>query len=449
MPVRVVGQDVSSGLLHEHRPDRPGSCRSSAGPRSPPPLLPVPDPVHHSAPVSTEKSAVDADLPAQPARPRRPHTAVVAAGRPSGPGQPLNVPLVLASNFRAGGSADGREYSRDDGTPTWEALEAVVGELEGGSAIAFSSGMAAAAAVLDLLPAGARVVAPTDCYSGVKALLADGQELGRWSVRLVDVTDTAAVLAAAAGADLLWLESPTNPLLEIADLPALCRAGRDGRPLVAVDNTFATPLLQQPLALGADVVVHSATKFIGGHSDLLLGVAVAGAELAARLRRRREVAGATPGAVEAFLALRGVRTMAVRLEQGQRSAGELARRLAAHPAVHRVRYPGLATDPGHDRAAAQMSGAGAVLCLELADAVTADAVCDAVRVISAATSLGGVESTIERRAKLPGQQHVPPGLLRLSVGCEHLDDLWDDLAAALPARSAGKDSGRGAPAAGL
>ena len=373
--------------------------------------------------------------PHRPPVRRRPHTAVVAAGRTHGAGQPLNVPLVLASTFHAaqGASTPGRSYARDDGTPTWEALEEVVGELEGGSAVAFSSGMAAAAAVLDLLRAGSRVVAPTDCYSGVKALLADGQEQGRWSAQLVDVTDTGAVLAAAAGADLLWLESPTNPLLEIADLPALCRAGQDGRPLIAVDNTFATPLLQQPLSLGADVVVHSATKFIGGHSDLLLGVAVADAELAGRLCRRREVAGATPGALEAFLAVRGVRTMAVRLEQGQRSAGELARRLAQHPAVHRVRYPGLATDPGHDRAAVQMSGFGAVLSFELADAATADAVCDAVGVISSATSLGGVESTIERRAKLPGQQHVPAGLLRLSVGCEHLDDLWDDLAAALPA----------------
>ena len=375
------------------------------------------------------------DTPVPPVRSRRPSTAVVVAGRPHGPGQPLNVPLVLASTFRAGGAAPGREYSRDDGTPTWEALEQVVGELEGGRAVAFSSGMAAAAAVVDLLPAGARVVAPTDCYSGVKGLLADGQEQGRWTVELVDVTDTEGVLAAAAGADLLWLESPTNPLLEIADLPALCRAGQGGRPMVAVDNTFATPLLQQPLGLGADVVVHSATKFIGGHADLLLGVAVAGDELAARLRRRREVGGATPGGLEAFLALRGVRTMAVRVEQGQRSAGELARRLVAHPAVHRVRYPGLDTDPGHRRAAAQMSGFGAVLCFELADAVTADAVCEAVRVVNAATSLGGVESTIERRAKLPGQGHVPPGLLRLSVGCEHVDDLWDDLDAALPTGS--------------
>lgn len=366
---------------------------------------------------------------------RRPETAVVAAGRPTGgAGEPLNVPVVLASNFRAAAVGDGagREYARDDGTPGWEALEAVLGELEGGTAVAFSSGMAAAANVLDLLPAGARVVAPTDCYTAVRALLGDGAASGRWRSTLVDVTDTPAVLEAVAGADLLWLESPTNPLLDVADLPALCSAGRAAGALVAVDNTFATPLLQRPLTLGAHVVVHSATKFIGGHSDLLLGLAVADdSELAGRLRRRRQLAGATPGALETFLALRGVRTMAVRLEHGQRNAGKLARRLHAHPAVTRVRYPGLPDDPGHARAAAQMRGFGAVLAFELDDAVAADAVCDQLMVVHSATSLGGVESTIERRAKLPGQEHVPPGLLRLSVGCEHLEDLWDDLALAL------------------
>jgi cystathionine gamma-synthase len=368
--------------------------------------------------------------------PRHPQTALIAAGRPADePGQPLNVPIVMASNFRAGhqGRMGGREYSRDDATPGWEALEEVIGELEGGQAVAFGSGMGAAAAVLDLLPAGARVMAPTDCYLGVHALLADGQRQGRWRVDLVDVTDTAAAAAAARRADLVWLESPTNPLLDIADLPALCAAARDGGALVAVDNTFATPLLQQPIALGAHLAVHSATKFLGGHSDLLLGLAVADPpELAERLRRRREVAGAVPGALETFLVLRGLRTLALRLEQGQRNAADLARRLADHPAVTRVRYPGLPGHPGHARAAAQMTGFGAVLGFEVGTEAEANSVCDSVRVIRSATSLGGVESTIERRAKLPGQEHLPPGYLRLSVGCEHVDDLWDDLASALP-----------------
>jgi cystathionine gamma-synthase len=366
---------------------------------------------------------------------RRPQTTLITAGRPADePGQPLNVPIVMASNFRAGhqGRTGGREYSRNEGTPGWEALEEVVGQLEVGDAVAFASGMGAVAAVFDLLPVGARVMAPTDCYAGVHALIADGQEQGRWQVDLVDVTDTPAAVAAARRADLVWLESPTNPLLDIADLPELCLAAREGGALVAVDNTFATPLLQQPIALGAHIAVHSATKFLGGHSDLLLGLAVAESpELGERLRRRRTVTGAVPGALETFLVLRGLRTLAVRLDQGQRSAADLAGRLGEHPAVTRVRYPGLADHPGHAQATAQMSGFGAVIGFEVQTAVAADAICDSVCVIKSATSLGGVESTIERRAKLPGQEHLPPGLLRLSVGCEHVEDLWHDLASAL------------------
>ena len=364
-----------------------------------------------------------------------PETALICAGRPDhAAGGPLNVPIVLASNFQAGAGAgeDSRAYSRTDATPGWEALEAVVGQLEGGHGVAFSSGMAAIAAVLDLVPAGGRIVAPADCYFGVGELLEDALQQGRWAVDRVDLTDTAAVHAAVAGADLLWLETPSNPLMDIADLPALCAAGRRAGALVGVDNTFATPLLQQPLALGADVVVHSATKFIGGHSDLLSGITIAREQaLAGRIRHRRGMTGATPGALESFLALRGLRTLALRLDRGQANAAELARRLDGHPAVNRVRYPGLPGDPGHRTAAAQMTGFGAVLAFEVADAPTADRLCDALRVIVHATSLGGVESTIERRSKLAGQEHVPPGLLRLSVGCEHIDDLWNDLNTAL------------------
>ena len=378
------------------------------------------------------------DQPAVPAG-LHPETAVICAGRPGhAAGGPLNVPVVLASNFNAGtmaapgGEHSSRAYSRTDATPTWEALEAAVGQVEGGDAVAFSSGMAAVAAVLDLVPAGGRIVAPKDCYFGVGELLADAQQQGRWAVDRVDLTDTASVQAAVAGADLLWLETPSNPLLDVADLPALCAAGRHAGAIVGADNTFATPLLQQPLALGADVVVHSATKFIGGHSDLLSGITIAREQaLAERLRHRRGLSGATPGALEAYLALRGLRTLALRLGRGQSNAGELARRLDAHPTVRRVRYPGLPGHPGHRTAAAQMTGFGAVLAFEVADAPTADRICDTVQLIVHATSLGGVESTIERRSKLPGQGHLPPGLLRLSVGCEHIDDLWNDLNTAL------------------
>lgn len=378
------------------------------------------------------------DQPAAPAG-LRPETAVICAGRPGhAAGAPLNVPVVLASNFHDGPAAapgmeeGSRVYSRTDATPTWEGLETAVGQVEGGHAVAFSSGMAAIAAVLDLVPAGGRIVAPKDCYFGVGELLADAQQQGRWAVDRVDLTDTASVRAAAPGAGLLWLETPSNPLLDIADLPALCAIGRDAGALVGVDNTFATPLLQQPLALGADVVVHSATKFIGGHSDLLSGITIARQDtLAERLRHRRGLCGATPGALESYLALRGLRTLALRLDRGQRNAGELARRLDGHPAVSRVRYPGLPSHPGHRTAAAQMTGFGAVLAFEVASAPTADRICSAVQLIVHATSLGGVETTIERRSKLQGQGHLPPGLLRLSVGCEHIDDLWNDLNAAL------------------
>jgi cystathionine gamma-synthase len=253
-------------------------------------------------------------------------------------------------------------------------------------------------------------------------------------VDTVDMTDGDALAVATRHADLVWLETPSNPLLEVVDIAAIVAAAHEAGASVVVDNTFATPLLQSPLALGADLVVHSATKFIGGHSDLLLGAVVARRDDDhARLGRRRQVAGATPGALECFLALRGARTLALRLRQAQDSAGELARRLQAHPAVARVRYPGLPDDPYHALAARQMAGFGAVLSFEVDDAATADAVCDRVRVVSHATSLGGVESTIERRAKLPGQEHVPAGLLRLAVGCEHVEDLWADLAAALAA----------------
>ncbi len=368
---------------------------------------------------------------------QRAETLAVTAGRPPAhPGRPMNEPLVLASNFRAGTAASPVvEYSRDGGTASWEALEEAVGALEGGSAVAFGSGMGAASAILELVPVGAHVVVPTDSYAGVKSLLAEGASLGRWKVTNVDITDTAATKEAAWAADVLWLESPTNPLIDVADLPELCRFGRGTGAMVVVDNTFATPLGQQPLAMGADVVLHSATKFIGGHSDLLLGLAVAGdPELLGRLRSRRRLAGGLPGALESFLALRGLRTLAVRLARSQESAGVLAHRLHQHSAVSRVRYPGLPDDPGHQRAAAQMNGFGAMLSFEVRrGAEAAESVARSVRIITHATSLGGVESTMERRAKYANSEHVPAGLLRLSVGVEHVEDLWHDLDVALNA----------------
>jgi cystathionine gamma-synthase len=317
-----------------------------------------------------------------------PWTVAVHAGR--GDGSALNAPLVPASSLRGGA------YAREDGSPGWAPFEQAIGALEGGTAVAFASGMGAAAAIVQALPAGARVVGPERGYAWTRSLLAAR------SVEhvMVDTTDTEATLRASEGADLLWLESPSNPLLEVADLERLCAA----RVPVAVDSTFATPLLQRPLELGAALSMHSASKFIGGHTDLLLGVVTTrDPEWAERLRHARAQLGATPGALEAFLALRGLRTLPVRLEVSQRTAALLAERLAAHSDVRTVHYPGF----------------GAMLSFEHPNP---DAVCSRVRLLTHAKSLGGVESLIDRRG---------PELVRVSVGCEHAEDLWSDLEQAL------------------
>lgn len=360
-------------------------------------------------------------------------TWAVMAGRPAaGAGAPLNVPPVLASNYELGSV---RAYSRDNATPTWEAFEELLGGLEGGDAVAFASGMGAVAAIFDLLPVGATVVLNDDCYQGVAGLATAGAAQGRWRVARVGVEDTSRWVELAADADLVWLESPSNPLLAVADLPAICAAPRKPDALMVVDSTFATPLVQRPLEMGADLVMHSATKYLGGHSDLLLGAVVAASEeRARRLRERRQLAGATPGALEAYLAVRGMRTLALRLQRASESAAELAERLAGDAGVAIVRYPGRPDHPTHAAARSFMTGFGAVVSFDVeGGAARADAVCRSVRIIRHATSLGGVESTIERRAALPGQTHLPPGLLRLSVGCEHPEDLWRDLRQALEA----------------
>jgi cystathionine gamma-synthase len=355
-----------------------------------------------------------------------PDSWLVFAGREHKPGAPLNVPPIPAANFLYG---EDRSYARDEGTPTWEALEEIVGGLEGGEAVAFASGMAAIAAIFDQLPSGSLIALPDDCYQGVAGLAEAGQAQGRWTVERVGVADTDEWLKVCAHGDLVWLESPSNPLLVVADLPAICAAHRKPGAILAVDNTFATPLNQRPLELGADISVQSATKFIGGHSDLLAGIATTGdAALLAALRKRRELAGATPGALEAFLAVRGARTMALRLERAQTNAMLLATRLEAHPQVTQTRYPGLASHPTYEVARRQLGGFGAIISFDVRGGATAaDAVCAGVRLIQHTTSLGGVESTMERRAALPGQKHLPPSLLRLSVGIENAEDLWADL----------------------
>jgi cystathionine gamma-synthase len=356
---------------------------------------------------------------------------VVALGRPEGAGAALAPALTPTSTYRAGGALN---YARD-GNPGWADLETVLGALEGGGAVTFSSGMAAAAAVLETLPAGALVAVSKVAYHGVHVLLREREAAGRLRIHTIDALDAAAAAAACEGAALLWIETPTNPLIGVADIAALSAAAHAQGAAVIVDSTLATPLRQQPLDAGADLVLHSATKFIGGHSDLLLGVVVTReAERVEALVHRRQTDGSVPGVLEAFLALRGVRTLAVRLDRAERTAGELARRLAVHPAVARVRYPGLPDDPGHDLAARQMSGFGAMLAFEtVGDADTADRVCEGVELITHATSLGGVDTLLERRARYAAERAAgtPATLIRVSVGIEDAEDLWRDLERAL------------------
>ena len=337
--------------------------------------------------------------------------------------------MVLASTFHAGGPTG---YGRD-GNPTWSAFEEALAALEGGgSALAFASGMAAVAAVLETLAVGAPVVFLGNGYTGTRELLATAPA-GRWEPRPVDITDTTEVLQACDGAALLWVESPTNPRMDVADLPALVAGAHRLGAVVAVDNTFATPLVQRPLDLGADVVVHSVTKFLAGHSDLVMGATVTRDQaLCERLIRQRRLHGGIPGPMEAFLALRGMRTLALRMERAQANALELAQRLSRHGAVTCVRHPGLPSDPGHGRAAAQMQGFGAMLAFEvLGGAAAAEATARSAQLIVHATSLGGVETMMERRARYAAEVSTPPSLLRVSVGCEDVEDLWDDLVHAL------------------
>ena len=305
----------------------------------------------------------------------RPDTVLVQAGRPRrAPGAAVNVGLELTSTYlHEGEPAYGRE-----GNATWAALEAALGALDGGTCTTFASGLAAAAAIADLVPPGAVVVAPRVAYYGVREVLGRLEARGQIEVRWVDPGDTAAVLSAARGAAAVWVESVANPLLTVADVPAIAAGAHAAGALVVVDSTFATPLRQRPLALGADVVLHSATKLIGGHSDLLLGAAIcADPAHTQALRDHRHVRGAIPGVLEAYLALRGLRTLSVRLERAEANAAELARRLSAHPLVDVVRYPGLPGDPGQARAAAALSGGfGSMLSFETAgSAEQAEAFC--------------------------------------------------------------------------
>jgi len=358
---------------------------------------------------------------------------VVAAGRPAKqPDGALNPPIALNSTFHEGGPVGYGRY----GNETWSALEDAISVLEGGKTLLFSSGMAAISAVFSLLPEGAVIVAANNGYQGTTTLLKKLHESEKLKVRFVNLANTDECIAAIPGAQMLYLESPLNPLLEVVDLPKIIAAGKAAGCGVAVDNTLATPLLQNPLALGADISIHSVTKYLSGHSDLILGSLTTNDQaLYGRLEQSRKYGGAIAGPFEAWIALRGLRTFAIRMQRSQENAMELANRLLKDSRISKVRYPGLATDSYHSLAKSFMKGFGAMISFDVnASVEQVDLMCNSSKLITNATSLGGVESIWERRRRWATESvSVPENLIRFSVGIENVDDLWADIQQALNA----------------
>ncbi len=365
-------------------------------------------------------------------------TLAVHAGREVEPHTGAVTPsITLATTFERaqdGSFPSGNTYTRA-GNPNRDALERALATLEGGgAALAFASGQGATAALLQSLSAGDHIVMGEDLYHGSRYLMTE--VLSRWglAVDFVDLRDLGALREAMQlTTALVWAETPSNPQLRIADLAALADIAHARGALFAVDNTWATPLLQRPLELGADVVMHSTTKYFGGHSDVLGGALVVRegekAALTQKLRAIQKLSGAVPSPFDCWLLLRSIPTLPVRMRVAMESAARIAEFLASHSAVERVHYPGLASHPGHEIASRQMSGFGAMLSFEVAGGeAAAMKLASRLRLITRATSLGGVESTIEHRRSIEGPDSVTPGgLLRLSVGLEHADDLIADL----------------------
>ncbi|MBK6580851.1 MAG: PLP-dependent transferase [Sandaracinaceae bacterium] len=381
---------------------------------------------------------------------REPHldTLALHAGQPPDPATgAVAVPIVLASTFAqsAPGEHQGFSYTRS-GNPNRAQLEASVAALEGGAhGYAFASGSAASATLLQTLRPGQRVVATADLYGGTYRLLEQVVRPLGVDVVFVDVDAHAAVQEAlATPTALLWLESPTNPLLKVADIRALAALAHAQGTRVVVDNTFATPMLQRPLALGADVVVHSTTKFINGHSDVLGGVLVTSdVALAQQLGFIQNAVGAVPSPFDCYLTLRGIKTLPVRMARHCDNAEAIAGFLSQHPQVEQVHFPGLPSHPQHALAQAQMARPGAVLSVVLrADQAGTRRFLSALRLFSLAESLGGVESLVSyppqmSHAALPRelrlQQGITDSFVRISAGLEHPADLMDDLDRALSA----------------
>ncbi len=353
----------------------------------------------------------------------------------------VSVPIYQTSTYaqEAVGKHAGYDYART-ANPTRTALQEALAALEGGrGALCFASGMAAEATFFYLLQPGDHVVVGDDVYGGTYRLVS--KVLAGWGVAFdtVDLTDLDAVRAAIGERTrVIWCETPTNPLLKVVDIAEVAELAHGANAWCVVDNTFASPYLQRPLELGADVVVHSTTKYIGGHSDVVGGAIVANdGELLERLTFLQNAAGAVPAPMDCFLTLRGLKTLAVRMDAHCRNAGVIASMLEAHQKVKKVYYPGLATHPGHELAARQMNGFGGMISFETHDEDTALDVCSKTELFFLAESLGGVESLIEHPGRMTHQStagsplEVPATLVRLSVGIEHADDLVEDLMRAL------------------
>lgn len=376
----------------------------------------------------------------------RPATRAVRAGIETDPTHhAVTPPLYLSTSyaFTGFGERGDYDYSRS-GNPTRDLFAAAVADLEGGvGGWVTASGMGAITTVLHaLLPAGGTLLAPADCYGGSWRLFDALARTGRLQLRLVDFSDTEAATAAiAAGVDVVWLETPSNPLLRLADIAVLADAAHAAGALVVADNTFASPVLQRPIEWGADVVVHSATKYLNGHSDVVAGVIVAAdAVVSEQLGWWANTLGVTGGAFDSFLALRGLRTLHLRVAAAQRGAQEIVELLTSHPAVAKVHYPGLVSHPQHELASRQQDGFGAIVSFELADADAVPTLVAGLETFCLAESLGGVESLISHPATmthaampadLQAAAGITAGLLRLSIGVEDPADLVADLRAAL------------------
>lgn len=367
--------------------------------------------------------------------------AVHAGGEPDAETGAIAPPIHLATTFRHGPAGErqaGFEYVRE-GNPTQDRLETALAALEqGAAALAFGSGMAAMTALLESLPAGSTLLIPLDCYTGLRVLAEEFLPRSGIRTQRVDMTDSAAVAAAldaGTGADAIWLETPSNPQLQVTDIAAIAALARSRGARLFCDNTFATPALQQPLTLGAAVVMHSTTKYFGGHSDVMGGALVFARrdDDYERVAHRRHVTGGVLAPFNAWLTLRGLRSLPARMSWHCANARRIADFLATHARVAAVNYPGLATHVGHAVAARQMRDFGAMLSFRVAggrDAALTAA--GRLRLIHNATSLGGCETLIEHRASVEGAHPTSPqDLLRLSVGLEHADDLIADLAQAL------------------